>query len=168
MRVAKNGHVFELNGTCALEMTGFGVPSAVKVLCKPVLLVALLWLGVQPEPAQAQQPRYEQNALSSATRAGLNRAGGGRVLSVERLQSGRNGLSRVKILDERGRVQIYVIEDAARMRNDAPFEREESGRAGRFFRFDPTDGPRNMDSRERERGNAPRPRGRSGDVRRDN
>ena len=144
------------------KMAESGVFSTMKLLGKPLLVVALLCLGGAPDQASAQErgARYEQNAQSTAARAGLSRAGGGKVLSVERLQTGRDGMTRVKIRDDRGVVQVYVIQDGARIRNDSPFEAEESGRMGRFFRGEPNERVREVIT--------PRPRSprmRSGDVR---
>lgn len=121
-----------------------------------IALIGLTGLFSAPVVAVAQSHSYEQLALSSATRAGLGRAGGGKVLSVERIQSGMNGLSRVKILDTGGRIQVYVIEDSPRLSRNTPFEREESGRVsqGRFFRGEP------LPAREHGQGKP-----RSGDVR---
>ena len=143
----------------------FGASSIAKVMFRPILGLGLIFaVGVfAPTQVGAQSNGYETLALSNATRAGLGRAGGGKVLSVERVQSGRGGLSRVKIMDPGGRIQIYVIEESPSLSPQSPFEREESGRVsgGRFFRGNPSDHP--------ERGQAPRPRTRSGDVReRDN
>ena len=139
MGVPKNGPVLKCNESQTTEMRVFGNTARQLPRLGLILLIGLTGVLSAPIVAQAQSHSYEQLALSSATRAGLGRAGGGKVLSVERIQSGQNGLSRVKILDTGGRIQVYVIEDSARLSRNTPFEREESGRVsqGRFFLGDP-------------------------------
>lgn len=79
------------------------------------------------------QDRGESEALSVGVRTALTRVPGGRVVSAERINSGNVGMSRIKIVDRTGRMQVVVIEDArTRMRQTSPFEPEEGIRRGRF------------------------------------
>lgn len=98
------------------------------------MVMLLTTSGFVAVEAQAQTRAGESELLSAGVRAALMRTGGGTVLSAERIYSGSNGMSRVKIVDPRGRMQVIVIDDSPRMsRGSSPFEPEE-GRRGRFAR----------------------------------
>lgn len=134
---------FIKNGTCITDSLSRSkvhhVPPAVKSNLRgqiAVLAMLLLSPWTFAADAHAQSRQDESESLSAGVRAALSRAGGGKVLSAERINSGSIGMSRVKVVDPNGRLQIMIIEDSPRMqRRNSPFEPEE-GRRGRFFRDD--------------------------------
>lgn len=136
------------------------VPTTVKSsLWGQLAVMAMLVLSpwTLAADANAQSRQDESESLSVGVRTALARSGGGRVLSAERISSGSVGMSRVKVVDPNGRLQVLIIEDSPRgQRRNSPFEREE-GRRGRFFRDDDRDRPQQM-----SRGGGRKPR--SGDV----
>jgi hypothetical protein len=56
------------------------------------------------EPARAERPR---DTLADSVRR-FERSRGGRVLSAERMQSDGRDVSRIKAMDDRGRVRVFV------------------------------------------------------------
>ena len=59
-----------------------------------------------PPPSRADRQR-SQDALSDSVRR-FERSRGDRVLSAERMQSDGRDVNRIKAMDERGRVRVYV------------------------------------------------------------
>lgn len=69
-----------------------------------------------PPPEQNAQRQRDDEALSDAVRR-IERANRGQVLSAERMQSDGREVNRIKIVDDRGRVRVYM-EDPKRGRDD--------------------------------------------------
>lgn len=108
--------------------------------CLPYALTALL-LGAVSTGANAQSPpqgpasrgaemraamarpesgrQRSQDSMTASVRR-IERNTGGRVLSIEQMHSDGRDLNRVKVMDDSGRVRIYV---------DDPGQRERASRA---------------------------------------
>lgn len=74
--------------------------------------------------SQSQDPQRSRNdALSDAVRR-IERANRGQVLSAERMQYDGREVNRIKVLDDDGRIRIYMDEPPARQdrppRGDRP------------------------------------------------
>lgn len=67
------------------------------------------------EPRQ-QRPRRDDGMGESVRR--VERSSGGRVISAERIQSDGRDINRIKVMDDRGRVRIYM--DDPQQRRGAP------------------------------------------------
>lgn len=86
-----------------------------RFLAPPTLMLCVLLAGTvgeawaqqrdQPQP-QRSQPRSGEDLSDSVRR--IERRTGGQVLSAERLQFDGRDVSRIKVMDERGRVRVYV------------------------------------------------------------
>ena len=69
--------------------------------------------GRAPERAQRQDDaermsrQRKQDALSDAVRR-IERSNRGQVLSAERMQSDGRDINRIKVVDDRGRVRVYM------------------------------------------------------------
>lgn len=68
--------------------------------------------GQRPPPPppgvpQSQDDRDQRDALSDAVRR-IERTSGGEVLSAERIPYDGRDVSRVKVVDDRGRVRVYM------------------------------------------------------------
>lgn len=59
-----------------------------------------------PRPERAE-PRTRGDSLAESVRR-FERSRGDRVLSAERMQSGGRDVNRIKAMDDRGRVRVYV------------------------------------------------------------
>jgi hypothetical protein len=62
--------------------------------------------GRPPERQQDRRPRNE-DALSDSVRR-IERSTRGQVLSAERMQSDGRDVNRIKVVDDRGRVRVYM------------------------------------------------------------
>lgn len=76
---------------------------------------SLLSLPMQPRPAP--RPTRRDDALSDAVRR-IERSTRGEVLSAERMQSDGRDVNRIKVVDDRGRVRVYM--DDPQQRGDRP------------------------------------------------
>ena len=79
-------------------------------------------------PQRARQPRPRADAatrLSDAVRR-VERATGGQVLSAERVQYDGRDVNRIKVVDDRGRVRVYMDDPQA-----AAASRDDSARGRR-------------------------------------
>ena len=72
--------------------------------------------GGPPPHAQGQSQRGPQDSLSESVRRAA-RDSGGQVLSAERVPFDGREMHRVKVLDDRGRVRVYM-DDPRRTRRD--------------------------------------------------
>jgi hypothetical protein len=68
-----------------------------------------------PEPRQ-ERPRRDDGMGESVRR--VERSSGGRVISAERMQSDGREINRIKVMDDRGRVRVYM--DDPQSRRPAP------------------------------------------------
>ena len=68
-------------------------------------------------PPQDRTRSEESRHLSDAVRR-IERANRGQVLSAERMQYDGRDVNRIKVLDDEGRVRIYMDEPAPQRRND--------------------------------------------------
>jgi hypothetical protein len=68
------------------------------------------------EPRQ-QRPRRDDGGMGESVRR-VERSSGGRVISAERIQSDGRDLNRIKVMDDRGRVRVYM--DDPQQRRGAP------------------------------------------------
>lgn len=68
-----------------------------------------------PEPRQ-ERPRRDDGMGESVRR--VERSSGGRVISAERIQSDGRDVNRIKVMDDRGRVRVYM--DDPQQRRGAP------------------------------------------------
>ena len=69
-----------------------------------------------PQAAEPARPRRD-DSVSDAVRR-IERANRGQVLSAERMQYDGRDVNRIKVLDDEGRVRIYMDEPAPQRRND--------------------------------------------------
>ena len=102
----------------------------------PCLMIATLLCAVAPGVVRAQNSgsparsaadmrtsvmraapgsRRAQDSMADSVRR-IERNAGGRVLSVERMHAGGRDLNRVKVMDDSGRVRIYVDDPGQRRR----------------------------------------------------
>lgn len=70
----------------------------------------------QQQPARQQQP--QTGDLSDSVRR-IERRTGGQVLSAERVPYDGRNISRIKVMDDRGRVRVYM-DDPAQRRGERP------------------------------------------------
>ncbi len=75
------------------------------------LALALLGLLPMVSPLALAQDRDSADQLSDAVRRAQQATQGSRILSAERIPNARVGMSRVKVVDPQGRVQVMIIED---------------------------------------------------------
>lgn len=65
-----------------------------------------------PQPRQPQQPQRQQQPQRDDTLADsvrrIERSTRGQVLSAERVQSDGRDVNRIKVMDQRGRVRVYM------------------------------------------------------------
>lgn len=115
-------------------------------------------MGVAAQERQAPPPpesseRADHRALSDAVRR-AERETNGQVLSAERVQFDGRDLSRVKVIDERGRVRVYwddpqqsrrAERDAERTQRDTRRAREDARQRGEPPRGDPPQRTRRHD-----------------------
>lgn len=66
--------------------------------------------GQRPQQARGQQ---QANPLSDSVRR-IERRTGGQVLSAEQVQFDGRDVSRIKVMDDRGRVRVYMDDPAQR------------------------------------------------------
>lgn len=90
------------------------------VATRPLLLLSVLALAVLPLAAQAQSPAERgqargeqqlvrgQEGMADSVRRVERETRGGRVLSAERMQADGRNVNRIKAVDDRGRVRVYV------------------------------------------------------------
>lgn len=77
-------------------------------------------MPAMPEPPQRQQQRPQRNdALADAIRR-VERSTRGQVISAERMQSDGRDISRIKVMDDRGRVRVYTDDPQQRQRRRPP------------------------------------------------
>jgi Ni/Co efflux regulator RcnB len=62
----------------------------------------------RPQAPPAARPGHNRDALSDSVRRFERDHRGSRVLSVERMQSDGRDVNRIKAMDDRGRVRVYV------------------------------------------------------------
>jgi hypothetical protein len=62
---------------------------------------------VDQEPARRMERQRSQESLADSVRR-FERSRGDRVLSAERMQSDGRDVNRIKAMDDRGRVRVYV------------------------------------------------------------
>ena len=78
-----------------------------------LLLSALLlagnaaWAGPPRERGAGERPARQVDPLSDSVRR-IERSTGGQVLSAERVPFDGRNINRIKIVDERGRVRVYM------------------------------------------------------------
>lgn len=73
-------------------------------------------------PAARETPRRQQrrdDALADAIRR-VERSTRGQVISAERMQSDGRDISRIKVMDDRGRVRVYTDDPQQRPRRPPP------------------------------------------------
>ena len=108
-------------------MPSFARHAKVLILAIALALVALPCLAQgqrRPAPERVEhdnrgERRAEHRALSDAVRR-VERATDGQVLSAERVQFDGRDVSRVKVVDGRGRVRVYWDDPQARRGDQAP------------------------------------------------
>ncbi|TWG91918.1 hypothetical protein L599_002000000170 [Luteimonas sp. J16] len=103
------------------------VRPSILALALPVVLSVLAWPGVawaqdpprdrfeqrrddvpRRQASPAGRPGHNRDALSDSVRRFERDHRGSRVLSVERMQSDGRDVNRIKAMDDRGRVRVYV------------------------------------------------------------
>lgn len=73
----------------------------------------------EPPQRQQRQQRHRDDALADAIRR-VERSTRGQVISAERMQSDGRDISRIKVMDERGRVRVYTDDPQRRQRQPPP------------------------------------------------
>lgn len=68
----------------------------------------------QDARAQQQQARGQQSGSLSESVRRIERSTGGQVLSAEQVQFDGRNVSRIKVMDDRGRVRIYTDDPGRR------------------------------------------------------
>ena len=79
--------------------------------------------GRQAERQQDRRPRNE-DALSDSVRR-IERSTRGQVLSAERMQSDGRDVNRIKVVDDRGRVRVYMDDPQQERRPPPPPTRDD-------------------------------------------
>lgn len=73
--------------------------------------------GRNDRPARGHDRREDHRALSDAVRR-VERATGGEVLSAERVPFDGRDVNRVKVVDSKGRVRVYMDDPQTRLRRE--------------------------------------------------
>jgi len=66
----------------------------------------------RPRPEQRQQRRRDDSMADSVRR--IQRTTRGRVINAERVQSDGRSVNRIKVMDDRGRIRVYMDDPAQR------------------------------------------------------
>lgn len=75
--------------------------------------------AVREPPQRQERQRRHDDALADAIRR-VERSTRGQVISAERMQSDGRDISRIKVMDDRGRVRVYTDDPQQRQRRPQP------------------------------------------------
>jgi hypothetical protein len=97
-------------------------PSALLLLSALLLAGNAAWAGPPRDRGSNDRPARQADPLSDSVRR-IERSTGGQVLSAERVPFDGRNINRIKIVDERGRVRVYMDDPQAQPRQ-APDHRD--------------------------------------------
>ncbi len=99
------------------------------VLALAVGMAAPAWAQDPPpnrdRPARNEPRPRAQEGMADSVRRVERETRGGRVLSVERMQSGGRNLNRIKAMDDQGRVRVYVDDPQRQRARQQPPRRDD-------------------------------------------
>lgn len=99
------------------------LPNLLSIAVLAALPAASVWAQQAPPPAERPAPQSRSN-LSDAIR-NVERNTRGEVLSAERVQYDGRDMHRVKVVDNQGRVRVFM-QDPARNGNPQPRPRRDN------------------------------------------
>src|SRR3546814_9072470 len=71
-------------------------------------------MEAQPRRQEQRRPRRDDGLADSVRR--IARSTRGRVINAERVQSDGRSINRIKVMDDRGRISVYMDDPQARRR----------------------------------------------------
>src|SRR3546814_18562327 len=71
-------------------------------------------MEAQPGRQEQRRPRRDDGLADSVRR--IERSTRGRVINAERVQSDGRSINRIKVMDDRGRIRVYMDDPQARTR----------------------------------------------------
>src|SRR3546814_13625087 len=71
-------------------------------------------MEAQPGRQEQRRPRRDDGLADSVRR--IERSTRGRVINAERVQSDGRSINRIKVMDDRGRIRVYIDDPQARRR----------------------------------------------------